>query len=260
MTTPATLSAWRLAMQGWRLALRAAARMPRLLGSSAVTAVVIGLLYARASTLVIQQPSDAIDAIFALAAQAVAFAFVWASCAIAVHRFVLLREAVDRFVWQVPSQFPRFYGRVLVLQVLFLPGVMISLVAGGHPSLLGVLAEVILGIASYIVSLRTMLLFPAVAIDAPGITWGNAWRDSKGHGWFLFRLTISLVVPVLPMWIGVIVVAGSLFGFGALANPLSPWGTVQSAIGQVITITSIWATAAAASRAYQIWGAALTRA
>lgn len=247
-------------MDGWRLANRATRKMPRLAGSTVAAAALVGLLEAYLGQFILKGSfPPSLEMIAARLVQIGVPQLVWASCAIAVHRFVLLGEVADRYIWQTPPQFWRFFDRLMVIQLIMqLP----ALVLFSSPALAGLNQALLygFGVVCIIVLVRSMLLFPAVATDAPGAGWRNAWRDSKGRGWRLFRVAFCLAVPAMLISVGVLVLGVTFSGLRVLVMPLSPWGLVHTCLAQVITAALICAAAAAASRLYQAFGAALTRA
>ncbi|MCZ7642386.1 MAG: hypothetical protein M5U33_06165 [Pseudorhodoplanes sp.] len=48
-----------------------------------------------------------------------------------------------------------------------------------------------------IVALRVLILFPAIAVDAPGARWRNAYFDTKGHTWRVFGISVLTALPAL---------------------------------------------------------------
>lgn len=51
-------------------------------------------------------------------------------------------------------------------------------------------------IGAWMLIMRLLMLFPAVAIDAPGATWQNAVRDSSRHTWYILVVTFLALIPV----------------------------------------------------------------
>jgi hypothetical protein len=125
-------------------------------------------------------------------------AFLLTPCMIAAHRFIILGEVTPRY--RLEPRAPRF-------QLFFLWSLALSL---GYwvPSFgLAVLPQVmpyalvagsalfIVAVFAVIVSFRLMILFPAVAVDAPGATWDNALADTKGHVWRMLFITLLSGLP-----------------------------------------------------------------
>jgi hypothetical protein len=119
-------------------------------------------------------------------------AFVEAPFAIAVHRYVLLGEVTKRYRL-TPSEprFMRYFGFTVVIQVLM--SFRYMRVPVQMEALLFAVAAI--SIVALVVSVRTSILFPAVAVDAAAATWRNAMRDTKGHFW---RLLVIIGITLLP--------------------------------------------------------------
>ena len=134
---------------------------------------------------------------------------------IAVHRLVILGERTTSYAL-APSnpRFQLFFWWWAALSVVtYLPISLVETLAqarGLTAFYLIVLAGMpIVLVAIIIVTLRLTIIFPAVAVDAPGATWRNVMADTKGHVWriFLFSLVASLPLIVL------ILAFGALVGF-----------------------------------------------
>jgi hypothetical protein len=164
---------------------------------------------------------------------------------IAVHRHVLLREITPSYEIN-PSErrFQLFFGWSMVFFLLgAFPRVLVAVVAPGRNV---AFSFVVLGllIALTVVSVRTVILFPAIAVDAPGATWENAVRDTKGHGWWIFFLLFAVMVPFTAVAMIVIVVA--------LASPLGVLLLVPlECVGMIVLLGAL---VAAASRLYERLG------
>lgn len=61
---------------------------------------------------------------------------------------------------------------------------------------------------------RVTILFPAIAVDAPGADPGHAFEDTKGHGWYIFFL---FVIPFLPS----LLVLACIGGLAIFLQPLA---------------------------------------
>jgi hypothetical protein len=48
-----------------------------------------------------------------------------------------------------------------------------------------------------ILLVRTALLFPALALDAPGASWRNSMLDTRGHSWEVFFNLLFAYLPLL---------------------------------------------------------------
>jgi hypothetical protein len=101
---------------------------------------------------------------------------------------------------------------------------------------------------------RRAILFPAIAVDAPGATWSNAGLDTKGSSW---RVVFIFVLTALP-----VSVIGVLLYWPLLAPQEQP-DTVNvllvSGIGSVVGVAALCAFAAAASHIYRARADVMTR-
>jgi hypothetical protein len=122
---------------------------------------------------------------------------------IAVHRFIILGEVTHeyRLDWQ-DRRFQMFFGWAFVMfLVTRWPSLVIALPKHWMIHLLGLVGV----IAVCVFIIRTVIMFPAIAVDAPGITPRNAFEDTKGHGWYIF---FAFLFPFIPSLL--IVAVGSM--------------------------------------------------
>jgi len=135
----------------------------------------------------------------------VATAFFMTPFLIAVHRFILLDERPTGYVLDFHSpRFMRFFGfSVLVSALLEIPGTM-WLADVGSVASIGALIVVTF------VSLHLTLIFPAIAIDAPGANPNNAASDARGRLWFILLTGLLAVLPLLLILVPGLVVDVSL--------------------------------------------------
>jgi hypothetical protein len=158
------------AVAGWRDAFASIAAMPTTCG---ITFVLV-LALSAANTLV-PQPAGTESGTAPLVAgfiTGIIQSFVIAPLAIAVHRYVLLGEVTAGYAIDPSSpRYLRFVSFAVLINVLmFVP----SLIFGIMPadSALGAAGGVlafILVVISIIVLVRRTILFPAIAVDAPGL-------------------------------------------------------------------------------------------
>ena len=235
------------AVAGWRDAFASIAAMPTTCG---ITFVLV-LALSAANTLLVPQPAGTESGTAPLVAgfiTGIIQSFVIAPLAIAVHRYVLLGEVTAGYAIDPSSpRYLRFVSFAVLINVLmFVP----SLIFGIMPadSALGAVGGVlafILVVISIIVLVRRTILFPAIAVDAPGATWTNARNDTMGHSWRVFFImvcvTIPLLVIILPLtWLLIVPPGVTLGGQIVFA--------VLSAITQIPTICAF---AAAASHIFR---------
>jgi hypothetical protein len=180
---------------------------------------------------------------------------------LAVHRLVLLGEEETRYDFKPSS--PRFQ--------LFFGWLAVTVVLMSFPSTLGTLAEAknpvyyfdrppldlyspivaAARIVAWLMVLQLLVLFPAVAVDAPGAGWQNAIRDTRNHIWFALAVTILPFIPIGLLGLAVI----SLLQAWVWATPRTLTGVVASLLwlGTMALVASTLA-AVIASRLYQVIG------
>jgi hypothetical protein len=49
--------------------------------------------------------------------------------------------------------------------------------------------------AAGIAAIVMAILLPAIAVDAPGASIGNAFADTRGHAWFILKAYLTVVLP-----------------------------------------------------------------
>jgi hypothetical protein len=185
-------------------------------------------------------------------------ALLLAPLAIVVHRYVLLGELTNRYPLDASSsRYVRFVGFAILINLLwFIPALTIQASMGSqehaeaHPAMtiIGVLVGLILFVIVTIVVVRRAILFPAIAIDAPGATWSNARNDTKGSSW---RVAFIFFCTALPFMI----VAGLLNYFLLkYGHPL-----ISAILGSIVAIPALCAFAAAASHVFRARADRLTQ-
>lgn len=180
---------------------------------------------------------------------------------LAVHRLLLLGEEPARYALEPSS--PRF-------QLLF-GWLVVGVVLMSFPATLATLAEAkgpvyyfgrppagfdstilaTVRIAAWIIVQQLLVLFPAVAVDAPGASWQNAVSDTRGHIWYALAVTILPFIPIGLLGLAVV----SLLKGWAWATPGTLAGLIASLLwfGTMLLIASTLL-AAIASRLYQVIG------
>jgi hypothetical protein len=177
---------------------------------------------------------------------------------LAIHRFLLLGEEATRYDFKPSSpRFQLFFGWLAVTVVLL-----------SFPSTLAAFAEAkgpvyyfggqlpldvdsrmvrVSRIVTWVVVTQLLVLFPAVAVDAPGAGWQNAFSDTRSRIWFVLPVTI---LPFIPIGLLAVAVApllrfspGSLTGLAAGMLWVGTTLLIASTLGAVI-----------ASRLYQVVG------
>jgi hypothetical protein len=178
---------------------------------------------------------------------------------LAVHRFVLLGEEPTRYDFEPSSpRFQLFFGWLAVIAFLAsFPAILTALMeakgpvyyVGRPPAGLdpGILTAA--GIVAWLILQQLLVLFPAVAVDAPGAGWQNAIRDTGSHFWYALAVTILPTIPIKLLSLALVAL------LKAWTTPGSLTGLVASLlwVGTMLLITSTLL-AVIASRLYQVIG------
>ena len=176
----------------------------------------------------------------------VAFGFVMAPYLIAVHRFILLGEVTTRYDLEPGDpRLQRFWGWTIVFALLSAaPAVLSSILP--LPGFLRAVLALGLAIAVLILTVRLIIVLPAVAVDSDRVTWQNAMADTAGYAGRIFLICLAAGLPV---GLAAIILAGFFgsFGFSLLALVA---GLIQGAAGVIIASLLV----AIASRLYQALG------
>jgi hypothetical protein len=195
-------SVFAAAVTGWRDAFSAVAKMPVLFGIAVVAVIALNIL----SLPFIPRRLDEIHGPgiqFLGFVVELAQGFLLTPVAIAVHRFVLLGEIAGGYrLNPADPRFQRFFIFTVVVQVLMaVPGVFGTIDFGsGWVTALVRFIGVMLFIVAAVVSLRTLILFPAIAVDAPAAAWNNALSDTKGHSWRVFFIVVVMGLPAIVIY------------------------------------------------------------
>lgn len=168
---------------------------------------------------------------------------------IAVHRFILLGEVTRHYRLQWDDRrFQLFFGWAFTLFVL----TRLALLEHALPRhwMIHFIALVVT-VAVGVLFTRVTIMFPAIAVDAPGADPRHAFEDTRGHGWYVFFL---FLIPFIPSVLVVALV-------GAVAIALQPLGGFIFMVPVISLAGIIWLTMAVviASRLYQWLGNRLNR-
>ena len=244
MATTTDLPIIETAVQAWRDAASAREKMPNLFW------IAIGILIAL-SILHLLLGGWGYFSLISSVVFSVAQALALTPLAISVHRFILLDEARD--VYDFAPSDPRFQKFFLFTIALELLGVIPQLVAFIFIFIAPILSTIVLlvlAIVAAIVGVRTVILFPSIAVDSTGSDWQNAMADTKGHSWRVFLVLLCTVLPAVV----VEVVLVALLGWVWLLSSI-----VLGLIIPVITVFTVAAVAAAASRLFAAYADQLGR-
>ena len=240
------------AMTAWREALAARERMPNLFLMSVIAIAVLNLIYFGLVIVGFLIGPSLLGLIIGLIYAAIQ-GFLLTPLAIAVHRFVLLNETHDGYRLDTQDQrFMKFFTFLACLfAIMLIPRLIGDLLSSPMgPSATGELIAFILSIVATVIFVRNVILFPAVAVDAPGAEWRNAMADTKGHSWRVFFI---LLCVVLPPAIAVLILISIFF-----LIPLIGW-IIAVAIQAAFAVFIVASAAAAASRLYAAYANQLGR-
>lgn len=243
------------ALAAWEDAFRAIGSMPIVAG----IALVIIVLLALATYLIIPNPLALVGSPWlplSSIISSIVYGVLLAPLAIVVHRYVLLGEVANRYPLDpFSARYVRFaaFG-VLVKLLSSLPSLIESFMRDDEQdsvlhAALG-LAVFVLLIAVIIVTVRRVILFPAIAIDAPGATWRNARNDTKGSSWRVALIMFCVALPAL-------IVVLLLYYVLLVPEIGGPGLVVLSLVRSIVAVASLCAFAAAASHIYRVRANAL---
>jgi hypothetical protein len=171
--------------------------------------------------------------------------------AISVHRQLLIGEN-GLSLAETYRRSLRFYGFVVLLLILCQIPLLILEFGFAQASGFLVALGAVLFLAALGIVVRSILLFPALAVDSPGASWSNALQDTQGHSG---RILLILVCTIAPLLIG-------FTGLSLLLErmPNMPYWEFIALEAQVlgVTITTILI-AALASRLYTCYSNHLGR-
>jgi hypothetical protein len=239
------------ALAAWADTFRMIGAMPLIFG----IALAIDFALSLAGLLVMPDPlavagSGRLYAALIVVVSAILSAVLFAPLAIVTHRFVLLGETTNRYPLDpFSARYVRFVGYAILFKLaLVLPNTLTSLESqlplGEVTTTVFSLATTVLTVVVFIVAVRRIILFPAIAVDAPGATWSNARRDTKGSSWRVLFIFICTALPEL--------FVSALIGVAAVRPEFKQggWQTIYL-VGPVVWIPTICAFAAAASHIFR---------
>jgi hypothetical protein len=118
---------------------------------------------------------------------------------IAVHRLIILGELTTNYqLTPGEPRFRHFFGWSFI--ILALTFVVPSLLLLALQASLLSSFQLIVGVVSVgvvVVPLRAIILFPAVAVDAPGASWSRAMADTRGYTWRIYFIVVLATFPLV---------------------------------------------------------------
>jgi hypothetical protein len=185
----------------------------------------------------------------------IAQAFLLTPFLIAVHRFVILGESTRYTLAPGEHRFQLFFMWSIALSLLawFPPFLISSFPVRPSPAFVTafVVGCLIYVVAATIISLRLIVLFPAIAVDAPGATWRNAMADTKGSAWRILFIGLLASLPLVGLALVLALVALSIGPPGVAARPSIGWIAVTSITDAVFCVIGFTIAVAVASRLYE---------
>ena len=119
---------------------------------------------------------------------------------IVIYRFLILREDGSTNAWaNSPPRMLRMVGWTIVLWVFM--SVLPYLTKLLESTWANMIATVAGWVVAIVLLVRFAILFPAIAVDAPGATLGNVWADTKGRIWLIVKTALIASLPLLAVGI-----------------------------------------------------------
>lgn len=115
---------------------------------------------------------------------------------IAVHRFILLGEVTASYRLEPGHpRLLRFFGWSVALSAMvFIPALLLRAVSSESFGNSGVL--LVFAIVAFYLTARFTILFPAIAVDAPGAAdYLRAFFDTQGHAWRIILIVLLALLP-----------------------------------------------------------------
>jgi hypothetical protein len=218
--------------RAWASAWQAATQMPLLVAGTFAIYAALGWFGLAGRPVPVEgvAPSAGLIALGNLASLVNSVIYLWFT--LKISRFVLLGEHSTPFMPAGAKPLLRMFSVGLIL-VLALGAFAFALWFVLRPQYRGGAAFLMLIVSAVwiFVAVRLSLLFPALAIGSR-IDFGSAWRDSRGHFWSLFGVTLVAALPIAVCGI-VILIAMGLAGVSPEIVQKPGWLTAL-AIGQSV--------------------------
>jgi hypothetical protein len=124
---------------------------------------------------------------------------------IAIHRAIILGEVTPAYRFSpFDARLVRFTGWSMLFLVAYSVPEAAALATGRDG---GAFVFLPLFTAAIMLSVRLVVLLPAVAVDAPGATPGHALADTRDHAW---RILAVILLLMLPLYAAVAVLARTI--------------------------------------------------
>ena len=180
----------------YRDTMRVLSTMPQLL----LIGLIMSIAFALGPNLVLnEKPESSFASLLVAFASIAVWSLLFTPFLIAIHRFIIRDEVTTDYVIDPREpRFQRFFAfSMLLFALVYVPALVMlqeGLLAAIHPlAILAILMFVL--VMLFVLPLRMSILFPAIAVDAPGATLANAIHDTKGHA---FGILVIFFVASLP--------------------------------------------------------------
>jgi hypothetical protein len=178
-------------------------------------------------------------------------AFLLTPYLIAIHRFIILGEAAPRYAIAASThRFQLFFLWSMALSMFYwVPAFVIAAFFAKTEALLLMATLLLLAftVVALVATVRLIILFPAIAVDAPGATWTHAMADTQGRFWRILAISTLAALPALAGMIALL-----------LIGPNS-WLLVVAVSDGVMSVVLMTLAIAVASRLYEQLGDRVNR-
>ena len=173
---------------------------------------------------------------------------------IAIHRFIILDEITRGYVLDLRN--PRFFQffvwsfALTAFAVSMAMLVTLVLFVTTLSTAVAILAEMAVIVFAAIIMARLAILFPAIAVDAPGANAPNAFADTKGHVLAVFFIFFLAWLPIIGIYFA------AMWPWLDARHSSSPVATAASIVLSAVTMPLF---VALASRIFQALADRLVR-
>lgn len=242
--------------RAWSSAWQAATQMPLLVAGTFIVYAALGWfgLAGRPVPTEGVAPSAGLVALGNLASLLNSLVYLWFT--LKISRFVLLGERAKPLMPAGAKPILRIFAVGLIL-VVALGALAFVLWFVLRPQYQGGAAFLMLIVSAVwiFVAVRLSLLFPALAIGSP-INFGAAWRDSRGHFWSLFGVTLVAALPIAVCGLLILIGMG-LAGASPAIVQTPQWLTALAIVQSIGNIVFALLTTTALAWLYRRYASAL---
>ena len=118
-------------------------------------------------------------------------------------------------------------------------------------TLLFVLGCILYVLAVIVVTLRLIVLFPAIAVDAPGATWRNAMADTKGNAWRILFIGLLASLPLFGIVLLLMMIGFAVDAPISSARPSIGWIAITTIFDAAFSVLGFTIAVVVASRLYE---------